>query len=179
MKILFFLWNPGLQYEQTKHNIWFLMGDQLAHAWDCPERSLDKQSKALITSTNKYHQKVLLVKPQTFMNLSGQTVASLLWYYKLTPADIVVVHDDIDLPSGTIRRKQGWSAGGQNGLKDIITKIGTQDFGRIRIGIGRPSHPSADIADYVLSHIDNTTKGQLPFYKEQMQDKLDHHFFIK
>lgn len=177
MKLLFFLWNPGEQFKNTKHNIWFLIGDEISKLWNCDSRSLDKQSKALITSTNFHWEKVLLVKPQTFMNLSGQTVSSLLWYYKLTPKDIVIIHDDIDLSEDIIKRKFWWSSWGQNGIKDTINKIWTQDFARIKVGIGRPSHPSADIADYVLSQL---SKDQLEYMRQkanQVVEKLETHFF--
>jgi PTH1 family peptidyl-tRNA hydrolase len=179
MKILFFLWNPWPQYEHTRHNIWFLVGDELAKTRNCPAWLLDKQSKSLITSTNYNGEKVLLVKPQTYMNLSGQTVSSLLWYYKLTPADIVIIHDDIDLPTGTIRRKVGGSSWGQNGIKDIITKLGSDNFARIKIGIDRPSHPAADIADYVLSKLSKENLEQMRQTADHVLDKLNTHFFTK
>jgi PTH1 family peptidyl-tRNA hydrolase len=179
MKILIFLWNPGEQFQYTKHNIWFLVGDELAKTRNCTPWSLDKQSKALITSTNYNGEKLLLVKPQTFMNLSGQTISSLLWYYKLTAADIVVIHDDIDLPTGTIRRKIGGSSGGQNGVKDTIAKLGTDNFARVKIGIDRPSHPAADIADYVLSKLSKESLEHMRQTADQVLDRLNNHFFVK
>lgn len=175
MKLFIFLWNPWPKYEYTKHNIWFLVGDELAKSRNCEARSLDKQSKALITSTNHNGEKTLLVKPQTFMNLSGQSISSLLWYYKLTPADIVVIHDDIDLPLWTIRRKFGGSSGGQNGIKDTILRLGTDQFARVKIGIDRPSHPSADIADYVLSNLSKDTLDSLPHIAQEVLKKIDTH----
>lgn len=178
MKLLIFLWNPGTQYEYTRHNIWFLVGDELAKHRNCDNRSLDKQSKSLITSTNHNGDKLLLVKPQTFMNLSGQTISSLLWYYKLTPADIVVIHDDIDLPTETIRRKVWGSSWGQNGIKDTIAKLGTDNFARIKIGIDRPSHPAANIADYVLSKLPKETLEDMRQTANRVLEKLNMHFFI-
>lgn len=179
MKILFFLWNPGAQYEKNRHNIWFLIGDELAKTRDCPAWSLDKQSKSLITSTNHNGEKLLLVKPQTFMNLSGQTVSSLLWYYKLIPADIVVVHDDIDLPTGTIRRRIGGSSGWQNGVKDIINKLGTDQFARVKIGIDRPSHESISVADHVLSNLSKESLDTIANTSDEVLDKINHHFLQK
>lgn len=179
MKLLFFLWNPGEQFKNTKHNIGFLIWDELAKNWNCDSRSLDKQSKSLTTSTNVNWEKIILVKPQTFMNLSGQTVSSLLWYYKLSPADIVIVHDDIDLTEWTIKWKFWWSSGWQNWVKDTINKIWTEEFARVRVGIGRPSHPWADVADYVLSQL---PKEKLEYMREtanQVLEKLNTHFFIK
>ena len=177
MKLLVFLGNPWPQYHSTKHNIWFLIGDELAKTRNCPDRSLDKQSRALVTSTTQYWEKLLLIKPQTFMNLSGQSVSSLLWYYKLTPADIVVIHDDIDLPLETTRRKFGGSSGGQNGIKDIIQKISTDQFARLKIGVGRPTHPWADIADHVLSKLPHNTLEHLGALSNDVLEKLQNHFF--
>ena len=177
MKLLIFLGNPGPSYHFTKHNIWFLIGDELAKERNCPDWSLDKQSRALMTFTHLQGENILLVKPQTFMNLSGQSVSFLLWYYKLSPADIVVIHDDIDLPLETVRRKFGGSSGGQNGIKDTIQKIGTDAFARVKIGIGRPAHPWADIADYVLSKLPNDTLEHLGALSNEVVDRLDKHFF--
>ncbi len=113
------------------------------------------------------------------MNLSGQTVASLLWYYKLTANDIVIIHDDIDLPIGTIRRRVGGSSGGQNGVKDTIAKLGTDNFARIKIGIDRPSHPAADIADYVLSKLPKENIEHMRQTADLVLEKLNTHFFTK
>lgn len=179
MKLLIFLWNPGTQYTNNRHNIWFLIGDELARKWDCEKRSLDKQSKALTTSTTYRGEKILLVKPQTYMNLSGQTVSSLLWYYKLTPADIVVIHDDIDLPTGTIRRRIGGSSGWQNGVKDIINKLGTDQFARVKIGIDRPSHESISVADHVLSNLSKESLDTIAITSDEVLDKINHHFLQK
>ena len=179
MKLLIFLGNPGPSYHLTKHNIWFLIGDELAKTRNCSEWSIDKQSRALITSTQYQGEKLILAKPQTFMNLSWLSVASLLGYYKLTPADIVLIHDDIDLPLETVRRKFAWSSGGQNGVKDTIQKLGTDGFARVKIGIGRPAHPGADIADYVLSKLPHDLLEKLWALSNEVLDKLDKHFFIQ
>jgi PTH1 family peptidyl-tRNA hydrolase len=113
------------------------------------------------------------------MNLSGQTVISLLWYYKLTANDIVIIHDDIDLPVGTIRRRVGGSSGWQNGVKDTIAKLGTDNFARIKIGIDRPSHPAADIAEYVLSQLPKESREHMRQTADLVLDKLNTHFFSK
>ena len=110
------------------------------------------------------------------MNLSGQTVSFLLWYYKLTPADMVIIHDDIDLPTGTIRRRIGGSSWGQNGVKDTITKLGTDNFARIKIGIDRPSHPAADIPDYVLSPLPKDIIDTMWHTADLVYEKLQIHF---
>lgn len=178
MKLLIFLGNPGPQYHFTRHNIGFLIGDELAKTRNCSDRSLDKQSRALVTSSQYKGEKVILVKPQTFMNLSGSSVVSLLWYYKATPADIVLIHDDIDLPLESIRRKFSGSSGGQKGVKDTIQKLGTEEFARMKIGVGRPAHPSADIADYVLSKLPYETLEHLGALSTEVLGKLDTHFFV-
>ncbi len=151
MKLLFFLWNPGQQYTKSRHNAGFIVGDELAKERNCLPRILDTKAQANITSTTYEWEKRLLVKPQTFMNLSGNSVSYLMTYYKLTPADIIVIHDDIELIANKIMLKQWWSARGQNGIKHIIQKIGTPDFARVRIGIGRPTHDNIDIASHVLT----------------------------
>ncbi len=179
MKLLVFLGNPWPQYHFTKHNIWFLIGDELAKTRNCPDRSLDKQSRALITIGKYEREKIILIKPQTFMNLSGQSVASVLGYYKLTSSDMVVIHDDIDLPLEITRWKFWWSSGGQNGIKNIIQKINTDQFARIKIGIGRPTHTWADIADYVLSKLPHETIEHLWALSNEVLDKLNQHFFKK
>ena len=179
MKFLIFLGNPWPQYEKNRHNIWFLIGDALARKWDCEKRSLDKQSKSLLTATNYNGEKILLVKPQTYMNLSGQTVSFLLHFYKRTPNDIILIHDDIDLPKWTIRYKFGWSAGWQNGVKDTIAKLGTDQFARIKIGIDRPSHESISVADYVLSNLSKEEIEHIPITTDKVLEKIDHHFFQK
>jgi PTH1 family peptidyl-tRNA hydrolase len=141
------LGNPGRQYRSTRHNIGFMQIDYLA---DRLEINLTRvQSKSLIASTVYDDKKIILVKPQTFMNLSGQAVVSLVQFYKIPLDHLLVIHDDLDLPLGTIRiRPEGGSAG-QKGLQSIIDRLGTQSFPRLRLGIGRPPG-RMDAADYVL-----------------------------
>lgn len=110
------------------------------------------------------------------MNLSGQTIAFLLRFYKRTPNDIIVIHDDIDLPKKTVKYKFWWSAGWQNGVKDTIAKLGTDQFARIRIGIDRPSHESISVADYVLSNLSQGEIEDIASISDQVIDKIDHHF---
>ncbi len=179
MKLLIFLGNPWPQYQYNRHNIWFIIGDRISTLRNCNERKWDNNAKALITSTIQNGEKILLVKPQTFMNLSGQTVSFLCNFYKLTPADIIVIHDDIDLKNGTIKYKFGWSSGGQNGVKNIIAKLDTDQFARIRIGIDRPSHSVYDIADYVLWNLPNNELENIDNYSDETLEKLSHHFLKK
>ena len=141
------LGNPGGQYEATRHNAGFWFVDQIA-----------RRAGATLRHENKFHGHaakvtlhgfdVWLLKPKTFMNLSGQSVAALSKFYKIEPPNILVVHDEIDLPPGTVRLKRGGGHGGNNGLRDIIAKLG-KDFARLRIGVGRPAH-SSEVTNYVL-----------------------------
>lgn len=141
------LGNPGPEYEATRHNVGFWFVDHLA----------DKLKIALAPQ-GKFHGKagrdgeLWLLQPTTFMNRSGQAVAALANFYKITPAEVLVIHDDLDLPPGGIRLKQGGGNGGHNGLKDIQARLGTPDFWRLRIGIGHPRTLglSQQVADFVL-----------------------------
>jgi len=146
MKMIVGLGNPGKEYAQTKHNIGFLVVDAIAEAAEAVVEK--KQCQALTGQANWDGQKILLVKPQTYMNLSGQAVIELLHYYKDRIDDLLVVHDDLDLPPGQLRFKQGGSAGGHNGIKNIIAQLNSTDFDRLKIGIG---HGKYDTKDYVLS----------------------------
>lgn len=130
------LGNPGREYAETRHNVGFRCVGELARAYGLTFSRV--QHKALVTDWRIAGQQVLLAKPQTFMNLSGQSVAGLVRFYKLPLENLIVVFDDLDLPLGTIRlRKQG-GAGGHKGMSDIIARLGTDAFPRVRVGIGRP-----------------------------------------
>ena len=148
-----FLGNPGLRYEGTRHNAGFMTGDALAKAKGV---SINRaRFKALTAGCELGGQSVLLMKPQTFMNLSGDAVSEAARFYKITPEHIIVVSDEISLPVGKLRIRTKGSAGGHNGLKDIILKLGTSDFPRIRLGVGAPPHPDYDMADWVLGSFKN------------------------
>ena len=143
------LGNPGRKYDRTRHNAGFCVIDRLADRYGI---SVDeKMFKALVGRGVIEGQKVLLVKPQTFMNLSGESIQPILGYYKVDPQDFIVIYDDISLEPGNIRVRGKGSAGGHNGIKSIIARLGTQDFPRVRIGTGeKPA--MMDLADYVLGH---------------------------
>ncbi|MFZ2299531.1 MAG: aminoacyl-tRNA hydrolase [Candidatus Moraniibacteriota bacterium] len=138
MKLIIGLGNPGKEYEKTRHNAGFLCVDFLRKEFSFSPFVLDKKISAEISSGMIGTEKVLLVKPDTFMNDSGTAVRSLLGFYKLSPADIIVIHDDLDIVPGTYRTTVSSRAAGHNGVQDIIDTVGTQDFFRIRLGIGRP-----------------------------------------
>lgn len=147
MHLVVGLGNPGARYARTRHNVGFLVVERLAaRAGASVERKL---FGALVGEAHVAGAgKAMLAMPQQFMNLSGQPVASILGFYKISPADCVVVHDDMDLPFGRMRVRMGGGAGGHNGIKDISRLIGG-DFVRIKVGVGRPP-PPMDPADYVL-----------------------------
>ena len=141
------LGNPGREYRQNRHNIGFMLIDRLAIRLNARMSRL--QSRALIASARHNEAKIILAKPQTFMNLSGQAVQGLIHFYKLPLENLILVHDDLDLPFGTIRLRPGGGAGGQKGVKSTIQHLGANDFPRLRLGIGRPPG-RMDAAAYVL-----------------------------
>ncbi len=153
MKMIIGLGNPGKEYVQTKHNVGFMVIDAIADELGV---SVEKrQCQAFTQMTTWDGEKILLVKPQTYMNLSGQAVMELLNYYKDKIDDLLVIHDDLDLPPGQLRFKQGGGAGGHNGIKNIIAHLNSNDFDRLKIGIGRSKN---DTKDYVLSAFSGADK---------------------
>lgn len=151
--LIVFLGNPGPRYEMTRHNAGFMAADAMAKEMNL---SINKSRfKALTASCRIGEESVLLMKPQTFMNLSGDAASQAAKFYKIPPERVIVVSDEISLPIGKLRIRTKGSAGGHNGLKDIIAKLGTDAFPRIRIGVGAPPHPDYDMADWVLSTFKN------------------------
>lgn len=147
--LVVFLGNPGTKYEMTRHNAGFMAGDAMAKAQGAAiNRS---RFKALTGTCDIGGETVMLMKPQTFMNLSGEAVAQAVSFYKLAPDYVIVVSDEVALPIGKLRIRTKGSAGGHNGLKNIIALLGTDQFPRIRIGVGAAPHPDYDMADWVLS----------------------------
>jgi PTH1 family peptidyl-tRNA hydrolase len=147
VNIIIGLGNPGKKYEDTRHNIGFMVIDQISDKWGIPVQQA--KFRALVGEGRINGERVLLVKPQTYMNLSGESVGEILRFYKLTPDDILVIYDDLDLPLGQVRLREKGSAGGHNGIKSLIQHLGTQAFKRIRIGIDRPA-PGGNVIDFVL-----------------------------
>ena len=151
--LIVFLGNPGPRYEMTRHNAGFMAADAMAKEKNV---NINKaRFKALTATCDIGDESVLLMKPQTFMNLSGDAVSQAVKFYKIPPEHVIVVSDEISLPIGKLRIRTKGSAGGHNGLKDIIAKLGTDGFPRIRIGVGAPPHPDYDMADWVLSSFKN------------------------
>ena len=142
------LGNPTREYDKTRHNVGFSVIDVLADKYNIDVS--DRKHKALCGRGVIEGEKVLLLKPQTFMNLSGESIREAVDYYKIDPEDIIVIYDDISLEPGQLRIRLKGSAGGHNGIKNIIAHLGTQEFPRIKVGVGAKP-PKMDLADYVLS----------------------------
>ena len=149
IKLIVGLGNPGAEYAATRHNAGFWWVDELARLHNANFRA-DGKFHGLIAKTALHGHEVQLLKPQTFMNLSGRAVGAVANFYKLQPAQILVVHDELDLPPGSAKLKLGGGHGGHNGLKDIIAHLGTKDFWRLRVGIGHPGE-RAEVVNYVLN----------------------------
>ncbi len=156
-KLVVGLGNPGTKYEGTRHNVGFEIIDQLAR--NPSTSSFQRKFDGFLAETEIAYHKILLLKPETFMNLSGRSVRQAFQFYKLDPTDLLVVCDDLSLPLGKLRLRPSGSDGGQKGLKDIITQLGTSDFARLRIGIGERG--PIDAADFVLSRFRSTEKPMM------------------
>ena len=142
------LGNPGPKYQWTRHNLGFLVIDELAQREDIPVQRL--KYKALTNTAVIGGEPALLMKPTTYMNLSGESVIQAVQFYKLPPQRVLVISDDVSLPQGKLRIRRSGSAGGHNGLKNIIQHLGTDQFPRIKVGVGGKPHPDSDMADWVL-----------------------------
>ncbi|SDK60286.1 aminoacyl-tRNA hydrolase [Sediminibacillus albus] len=157
MKCIVGLGNPGKKFEQTRHNIGFMIIDELAARYQLKLKK--KKFNGLYAMETIYGEKVLLLEPQTYMNLSGESLRPLIDYYGIDISDTVVIYDELDLPLGKIRLREKGGHGGHNGIRSIIDHLGTKEFKRIRVGIGRPSIPQP-VPDYVLG----------TFNKEEQQE---------
>ena len=150
------LGNPGDQYENTRHNAGFRVVDELADRGDFPVQRL--KFHALTNTAVIGGQGVLVMKPVTYMNLSGEAVGEAARFYKLPPDHVLVISDDVDLPLGKLRLRKGGSAGGHNGLKSIIQHLGTDQFPRLKVGVGGKPHPDYDMANWVLGKLQGEDK---------------------
>jgi peptidyl-tRNA hydrolase, PTH1 family len=167
IKLITGLGNPGAEYEQTRHNAGFWLVDQ----FNVPLQR-DKTFNALVGKTRIANAEVWLLEPQTFMNRSGQSVGALCRFYKILPEEVLVVHDELDIAPGVAKLKKGGSSGGHNGLKDITAALGTQDYWRLRIGIGHPRtlNLQQGVADFVLHR---PRKEEQPLIDESISRSLD------
>ena len=160
MKLIVGLGNPGKEYEKTRHNICFEVIDTLSDRWGIPLNQA--KHKGLYGVGYVQGKKVVLLKPMTYMNLSGESIRAVMDFFKIEEEELVILYDDLDLAVGKIRLRQKGSAGGHNGIKSTISHLGTQEFNRIRIGIGRPQKPMA-ISNYVLGK----------FHQEEQKEMAD------
>ena len=164
------LGNPGREYRETRHNIGFMVVDKFAESHAIKLGKV--QSKAIIGSGGFGENKIILAKPQTFMNLSGQAVVSLARFYKVQHDHIVIIHDDVDLPFASLRMRPGGGSAGQKGVASIIQLLGTQDFPRLRMGIGRPPG-QMDAAAYVLQAFSRSEIEFLPPLMEKAVNAIN------
>ncbi|MBC2038998.1 aminoacyl-tRNA hydrolase [Listeria marthii] len=146
MKLIAGLGNPGKKYERTRHNVGFMVVDELSFRHQTPWKK--SKFNGMTSEINVGGEKMILVKPLTFMNASGECIRPLMDYYNIPIEDVVIVYDDLDLPVGKIRLRQKGSAGGHNGIKSIIQHVKTQEFNRIRVGVSRPI--KGEVINYVL-----------------------------
>ncbi len=164
MHVVVGLGNPGKRYEGTRHNIGAEVVEFMARHFLIPLK--EKKFKAHFGRGQMATEPVMLVCPQTFMNLSGDSVGPLVGFYKLNSDSVVVIHDDLDLPLGVVRVKSGGGHGGHNGLRDLVKKLGTANFQRVRVGIGRPEGPMAT-SDWVLSRWGSSQQEHLQRIQER------------
>ena len=166
--LLVCLGNPGKQYENTRHNIGFLTADALEKR--CGVKINKLKYRALTGEVRLGGQRVLVIKPQTYMNLSGEAVKLAGGFYKIPPDHVLVISDDVSLPLGKLRIRAGGSAGGHNGLKNIIAHLGTDQFPRIKVGVGAPAHPDHEMVDWVIG---NFTPQERKTVDEAIEKVLD------
>lgn len=170
------LGNVGKQYDGTRHNIGFAALDDFAKVNDFPAWMEKKDLKCHFASHTVGDTRVVLIKPTTLMNLSGEAVQATAAFYKIDPTKIVVVHDELDIPFGQIRTRVGGSAAGHNGIKSVTQHMGDQ-YGRVRIGIGPKAHPSQDSADFVLARFSKEQETQLPNLLKESSAILSEYVF--
>ncbi|WP_433731499.1 aminoacyl-tRNA hydrolase [Nocardia sp. CA-129566] len=165
------LGNPGPEYERTRHNIGFLVADVLAQRVG-GRFAVHKKSGADLLQARLDGRQVLIAKPRSFMNLSGRPVAALAKFFSVPPTEVIVVHDELDLPFGQVRLKRGGGEGGHNGLRSVSSALTTKDYLRTRIGIGRPPGRQ-DPADYVLKPFSSLERKEVPVIVEQAADAVE------
>ena len=165
------LGNPGAAYAHTKHNVGFEVTDLLAERWHV--RLDRKKLGGLLAETTFADKRVVLCQPQTFMNLSGEAVRQAVDFYKVAPDHVLVVSDDTALAVGRLRIRRGGSAGGHNGLKNIILHLGTDQFPRLRVGVGEKPHPDYDMADWVLGKFQGEDKKAIDQAVKRAADAVE------
>ncbi|MEV6389455.1 aminoacyl-tRNA hydrolase [Nocardia xishanensis] len=165
------LGNPGPEYERTRHNVGFLVADVLAERVG-GRFAVHKKSGADLLQARLDGRQVLIAKPRSYMNLSGRPVAALAQFFSVPPTEVIVVHDELDLPFGAVKLKRGGGEGGHNGLRSISSALTTKDYVRTRIGIGRPPGRQ-DPADFVLKPFSTPERKEVPVIVEQAADAVE------
>ena len=173
MKVILGLGNPAEKYARTRHNFGFRVVDFFAEKFEFPTFKLEKKFKAEISEKEIHGEKILLVKPQTFMNLSGESASALLNFYKPKLEDFLVIFDDVDLPFGKIRIREGGSAGGHNGMKNLIAHFGTENFARLRLGIANNLLDMMPVEEFVLAKFTPDEEKTLPEIVEKAVDGVE------
>ena len=178
MYVIAGLGNPGREYEGTRHNVGFMTLDALADKYNIDVR--EKAFKGLIGKGMIEGNKVILVKPQTYMNLSGECIRQVMDYYKVDPSEFIVIYDDISLVPGGIRIRKKGSAGGHNGIKNIIAHLGTQEFPRVRIGVGEKPDGAAAVVDMMtegveaaMNHFNGAARGEKEKLEKQKAERKE------
>jgi len=169
--LLVCLGNPGDKYENTRHNVGYMVADEVADRANVPIQKL--KYKALTNTVTMAGQKVLVMKPITYMNLSGEAVRQAVDFFKVPADHVLVVSDDTALAVGRLRIRKGGSAGGHNGLKNIILHLGTDQFPRLRLGVGEKPHPDYDLADWVLGKFQGEDKKAMDAAVKKAADAIE------
>ncbi len=177
MHLIVGLGNPGTQYQQNRHNIGFMCCDfwlknNNALNYKAEHKALVNKLKVQLPQQKSIYE-IIIAKPQTFMNKSGESVISLMNYYKVPKENILVIHDDIDQAFGAMKIHFNRGHGGQNGVRNISELLGTAEYSRLKLGVGRPAHPDFDIGDYVLSNFPDTENKHLDLYLKQASQAID------
>lgn len=172
IRLIVGLGNPGREYEATRHNAGFWWADDFAKLHKLDFRS-EAKFHGMMARGLLHNHEIIVLKPQTYMNASGRSVGALAQFYKIDPAEILVVHDELDLPPGVARLKTGGGHGGHNGLKDIIAQLGTRDFWRLRLGIGHPGDRN-EVSNYVLNDPRREDRDQIDQAMQKAQTVAHH-----
>lgn len=175
MHLIVGLGNPGQKYSMNRHNIGFMACDYWLKSLNGSDYR--EEHKALTRRFKIEDTEILLAKPQTFMNLSGQSVVALMNFYKIPKENLLVVHDDIDLPFGSMKLQHNRGPGGQNGVKNISELLGNNEYTRLKLGVGRPAHPEFAIHDYVLGNFPKEEAVLLDQYLEKACDAIEGFIF--
>jgi len=175
MHLIVGLGNPGMKYALTRHNIGFMALDALAKSFDA---KIEREEHKAQTLKFKLDGKdVILAKPMTYMNLSGESVVSIMQFYKIEPSHLLVVHDDIDQPFNYMKLQKNRGPGGHNGIKSISELLGHQDYARLKLGVGRPANPNIPVVDFVLQNFDKSEQEKLIDFLNRSGDAIESFIF--